>query len=87
MHEDHPDITASDALGAYTITWAKNSGTNMDIYLKYIDPSSGLTDQSQLISGSSLNSRGDEIVPVVAASGTTTSLPGMNLDGELEQRM
>ena len=70
--EVHPDISASEALGAYTITWAKNSGSNLDIYLRHIDPSSGLTDQPQLISGSSPNARGDEVVPVVAASGTTT---------------
>jgi hypothetical protein len=70
--EAHPDITASEALGAYTIAWSKDSGENMDIYLRHIDPSSGLTDSPQLISGSTPNARDDELLPVVAASATTT---------------
>ncbi len=42
----------------------------MDIYLRHIDPGSGLTYLPQLISGSSANAGGDEVAPVVAASGT-----------------
>jgi hypothetical protein len=72
VREAHPDITASEALGAYTITWSKNSGTNMDIYLRHIDPSTGLTDLPQLISGAEANARGNEDFPVVAGGAPTT---------------
>ena len=72
IREAYPDITASEALGAYTITWAKDSGTNMDIYLRHIDPSSGLREAPILISGDEANVRGDESLPVVAGGAPST---------------
>jgi len=52
----------------------------MDIYLRYLDPSSGLTDQPQLISGAAANARGNEDLPVVAG-GAPITLVAWHEDG------
>ncbi len=64
--EANPDIIASESLGRYLVTWTKYSGSNMDIYARYLDPSSGLLGLPTLISGDSMNARGEEDYPVVA---------------------
>ena len=78
--EAHPDITASEALGAYIITWTKNSGTNLDVFLRHVDPNTGIADTPQLISGAAANARGNEDLPVVAG-GWPTTLVAWHEDG------
>lgn len=82
VREAHPDISVSEALGTYIITWAKDSGTNMDIYAVYLDVNQliAFNDPPILISGTAQNARNDETYPAVAA-GTTGSMIAWQEDG------
>ena len=80
VREAHPDIIAIEGLGGFTVTWTKDSGANMDIYLRYIDPSNGQMDPPLLISGAAVNARGNEDLPVVAG-GLATTLVAWHEDG------
>ena len=82
IREAHPDISVSEALGSYVVTWAKYSGSNMDIYARYVDVNliTSITSPPTLISGTAQNARNDETYPVVAA-GTTNSMIAWQEDG------
>ena len=82
VREANPDISVSESLGSYVVTWAKYSGSNMDIYARYVDVNliTSITSPPTLISGTAQNARNDETYPVVAA-GTTGAMIAWQEDG------
>ena len=80
--EAHPDISVSESLGSYVVTWTKYSGTNMDIYARYLDVNlvTLITSPPTLISGTAQNARNDETYPAIAA-GTTGAMIAWQEDG------